>query len=499
MKLFRTFYGKLSLVFLILLLGMGVVQIVFSVRSSIEFVEEADQRMNKTLARNIAVDIEPMLGDTMDMAGIEHMMHYLMVMNPHIEIYLLDMNGNVLTFFAEPAKKVELETVDLEPITEFIGQDGDVAVLGDDPRHSGRKKLFSAAPIRLNDSTNGFIYVILGGEQFDYASATLWDSFLLSTAAKGLALSILCTGVIGLVLFFFMTKRLRKMNETVRKFEKGDFQKRMPANSSDEFGQLSTTFNQMADKIVASIDELKRTDDLRRELVANVSHDLRSPLASVQGYLETIQLKSASLTDEQKSEYLETSLSSIHKLNRLVHELFELSKLEAHQIEPQLELLSITELVQDVAMKYRPEAERKGVRFESDLKDGLPLVRADVAMIDRVISNLVENAIHHTNDGGEIRIRPDGYNSGVRVSISDTGCGIPEKDIPHIFDRYYRARRVGERKESGTGLGLAIAKKIVELHGGSIDVQTKLGMGTTISFDLHADSSTNPQLSRAHA
>jgi signal transduction histidine kinase len=486
MNFFKTFYGKLSLTFLILLLVMGTVQIVFTVRSSIEFVKEADQRMNKTLASNIAIDFEPMLGDTMDMESIQHMMHYLMVINPHIEIYLLDKDGDVLAFFAEPAKKVQQHKVDVAPIRSFIQNNGDVAVLGDDPRHAGGKKLFSASPIRLNEENDGYIYVILGGEQFDFASATLWDSFMLSTAARVAVVSIICTGIIGLVLFFFMTKRLRRMTTAVREFERGNFEKRLPSNSRDEFGQLAATFNQMADTIVANMEELKRTDDLRRELVANVSHDLRSPLASVQGYLETILMKSDSLSDEQKRTYIDTCLNNISHLNRLVHELFELSRLEAHQVEPHFERLSISELVQDVAMKYKPEAEKKGLQFQWKIGEGLPLINADIALIDRALSNLVENAINHTDSGGEISIRPERQNSHILVKISDTGCGIPEEDLPHIFERFYRGSRTGKR--TGTGLGLAIAKKIVELHGGNISVQTKQGEGTTISFELHAAS-----------
>jgi len=481
--LLHSFYGKLSLTFLVLLLGMGVVQILISVQSSIDFVKEADQRMNQSLAKNLAVDFEPFLGDTMNMPEIEHMMHYLMVINPHIEIYLLDREGQVLAFFAEPSLKVVRESVNLGPVREFISQEGDLAVMGDDPRRLDRQKLFSAAPIKLGPEKDGYIYVILGGEQFDYATASLWDSFLISTAAKGLLIAVICTAVIGLVLFFFMTRRLRTMSAAVKRFEQGEFDHRLEVDSPDEFGRLASTFNKMAGTIESNIDELKRTDDLRRELVANVSHDLRSPLGSVKAHLETIQMKFDSLSGEEKKSYIDISLSNIDRLSRLVHELFELSKLDASQVEPQMEPMAISELVQDVAMKFQPQAERKGLKCVTVLPEGLPLVKADVGMIERVLSNLIENAIHHTEPGGEIRIEPNRLESSVRVSVSDTGSGIAEKDVPHIFDRFYHGPRVG-KKSTGTGLGLAIAKKIVELHGGDIRVDTELKRGTAFSFDL---------------
>lgn len=485
---FRTFYGKLSVAFLVLLLAMGVAQIFFSVNSSIEFVKEADQRMNKTLAHDIAVEMEPLLGDTMDMPGIQHLMHYLMVMNPHIEIYLLDKQGKIMAFFAEPAKKVKEESVDLAPVKEFIANNGDKWIVGDDPRYVGRKKAFSAAPIKLGDNRSGYIYVILAGEQFDYASASLWDNFMISTAAKGLLISAICTAIIGLVLFFFMTKRLRRMNDLVRRFEAGDFSRRLPVGSGDEFGQLAIAFNQMADTIVANMDELKRTDVLRRELVANVSHDLRSPLASLQGYLETILMKYDTMPEDQKRSYLEVSLRNIENLNKLVHELFELSRLDALQIQPQLEPLAVSDLVQDVVMKLQPDATQKHIQLQAVHTDQLPMVDADVSMIERVLSNLIENAIRHTPADGEVTVVPSRVNSGVRIEVSDSGCGIPPEDLPHIFNRFYQGHRASGEQKRGTGLGLAIAKKMLELHGSDIRVHTKVNVGTTFYFDLHGSS-----------
>ncbi|MEZ5359729.1 MAG: HAMP domain-containing sensor histidine kinase [Candidatus Zixiibacteriota bacterium] len=481
---FKTFYGKLSLSFLVLLLAMGAVQAYISFKSSMEFVKEADQRMNRTLARDIGVEFEPLLGDTMNTDGIKHLMHDLMVMNPHIEIYLLDKEGNILAFFAEAEKKVVQERVDLAPIKDYIIHQGIKTESGDDPRHKGVRKAFTASPIHINDTTDGYIYVILGSEQYDEASAALRQGFLISTAAKGLLVVIICTGIIGLVLFFFMTRRLREMTGIVQQFEAGDFSQRLPVKSSDEFGHLGSTFNRMADTIVANIEELKRTDVLRRELIANVSHDLRSPLASINAYLETILIKYDALTNDQKKKYLETSLNNINNLNKLVSQLFELSKLDARQIEPQLEPMAISELVQDVVMKFTPSAEKKKIRFTANLDKSLPMVRADIGMIERVLSNLIDNAIRYTPENGEIRVEPTRFNSHVRVTVSDTGTGIPAEHLPYVFDRFYRGERTGDETSGGVGLGLAIAKRIVSLHNGDIKVESQPNHGTSFYFDL---------------
>ncbi len=483
-KIFSSFYARLAVVFLILLLIMGTISMLISSESSISFVKEADQRLNADLAKSIALEFQPYIKDSINIPGIEHMIHYLMVMNPHIEIYLLDSTGRIKTFFAVPADKVKRKSVDLGPVRKFIRGHRTETVYGDDPRNLDREKPFSAAPIQLNDSTGGYIYVILGGEQYDSAEAALKEGFLVSTAAKGLIVALVFTAIIGLILFFLMTRRLSTVTETVAKFKEGDFSRRLPEKSDDDFGQLARTFNRMADTIVSNMNELKRTDDLRRELIANVSHDLRSPLAAIQGYLETIQIKKDTLTDEQLQKYLEISLHNTEDLNRLVGELFELSKLDARQIEPKIEVFSISELVQDVVMKFRHNAKKREINVRADLEKRLPPVKGDIGMIERVLSNLLENAIKFAPVHGKVDIVPSSHDRAIRIEVSDNGPGIAPEDIPHIFSRYYRGKRTGTDARPGTGLGLAIAQKILELHKSAIKVDSKPNVGTTFYFDL---------------
>ncbi|MBD3219387.1 MAG: two-component sensor histidine kinase, partial [candidate division Zixibacteria bacterium] len=260
----------------------------------------------------------------------------------------------------------------------------------------------------------------------------------------------------------------------------------LPEKSDDDFGQLSMAFNQMADTIVGNMEEMKRTDDLRRELIGNVSHDLRGPLASLQGYLETILIKLDSLSKDEMKRFLEISLDNANNLSSLVSELFELSKLDARQTEPSIEVFSISELAQDVVMKYKPHADEKKISIKADLDGTMPLVKGDIGMIERVLSNLLDNAVRYTPENGTVSIVPEMHDSMVRVKISDTGHGIPEEDIPHIFGRYYRGKRGISKEKQGTGLGLAIAKKMLELHCSDIKVETAEGKGTTFHFELEA-------------
>jgi signal transduction histidine kinase len=258
--------------------------------------------------------------------------------------------------------------------------------------------------------------------------------------------------------------------------------------------ELATSFNEMADTIVKNLDEIKTMDALRRDLVANVSHDLRTPLSTIHGYIETLIIKAESLTTEERKEYLQTVLTSTERLRKLVEELFELSKLEAKQTRPKPEPFSLSELVQDIGQKYHIIAKQKNLSFECMFPKDIPLVVADIAMIDRIIQNLVDNAIKFTPSGGTVRIELIRISDAITVQISDTGTGILPEDIPHIFDRYNKGSQKNILQNDGAGLGLAIVKKILEVHDLSIDVQSRVNEGTSLTFLLPVyvrDNKTN--------
>ncbi len=483
-NVFSSFYTRLSALFLVLLLVMGAIYVALSVRSSIAFVKDSDQRMNANLAHSIAAEMTPFVQDSIHHDDMGHLLHYLMVMNPYIEIYLLDSTGNIVAFFADNAKKVKRERVSLEPIITFIDRGPTESLEGDDPRDFNRQKPFSAAPISLGNDTRGYVYVILGGEQYDAASASIKKQFLTSTITRGLVVAIVFTALLGLFLFFFMTRRLRRVTAVVSGFKDGRYDDRLTDQSQDEFGRLAGAFNRMADTIVRNIDDLKQSDNLRRELVANVSHDLRTPLANIQGYLETVLIKRETLSDDEFRQYLQISLQNTRYLNHLVAELFELSKLNAIHAEPAKEPFSIAELTQDVIMKFKSGAETKGVTVDCQFDKSVPLVSADIGLIERALSNLLDNAIRYADSGTAVTIELIPYDNYVRIKVTDSGPGIAIEDVPNIFLPYYRGKHSGSPKTPGTGLGLAITKRILELHDSDIHVDSQLNRGTTFYFDL---------------
>jgi signal transduction histidine kinase len=219
-------------------------------------------------------------------------------------------------------------------------------------------------------------------------------------------------------------------------------------------------------------------------LVANVSHDLRTPLASLRGYLETLIIKGDSLSAEEQRTYLSIAAQQTERLARLVAELFELAKLEAKDVAVQAEAFPMAELIQDVVQKFELDAERRRLDIRAEVGADLPFVLADIGLAERVLQNLIDNALRHTPAGGRVTVTTEAREREVLITVADTGSGIPKDHLPHIFERLYRVDKSRDSRSGGAGLGLAIARQIVELHGGRIMVESEPGRGTAFSFSL---------------
>ena len=253
-----------------------------------------------------------------------------------------------------------------------------------------------------------------------------------------------------------------------------------PANSDIEI--FARSFNEMADTIVSNMDKMTSVDTLRRELIANVSHDFRTPLAILKGYVETMQMKKDTLSEKEKDEYLQITHDNIDKLSKLVHQLFEYSKLEAEQVAPVKEPFSITELSYDLIAKFKVISEKKNIALKLDLPEQNSIVFADVSLVERALQNLIENAIKYTQPGGTVTLSIGRKENSIEIDITDTGAGIPLNEQPFIFDRYKQGE--GNLKKQGSGLGLAIVKKIMELHNTSITVLSRPAKGSSFTFTL---------------
>ena len=480
MKL-NSFHLKLTGLFVllaVLILGAGSL---FGLRAIRGFSIETEQRLNRNLATVLADEFQPYLEDSIDRKMIEMEIERISGYNPRIETYLLGSNGMIKAAFPDNVEGF----VDVAPLRAYMALMVNPPFLGPDPRRPGSEQPFSVAPVTIMGEQGCFVYVILGGEMYETIAGPIRQSYLYPILLSGLLVLFVSSALIAFALSTLFTRRLRAMQLVVQSFQGGDRTRRVASAGSDEITALGQSFNSMADTIDANISRLERADLMRRELVANVSHDLRSPLASISGYLETILIKNESLSAQDRQKYLEIGLRNTQKLSKLVDDLFELSKLDAMQIEPELVEFSLAELVHDIVLQYEPQAQEAQVQLEIDAPGRIATVHADIALVDRVISNLVENAIKHTPAGGKVRIVPSNENaSWVSVKVIDTGNGIPADDLPYIFERFYKVDKSRGDDARGTGLGLAIAKKIIELHGGTLSVMSAANVGTTFSFQL---------------
>lgn len=482
-KIINSLYWRISAAFLLLLIVVGIAYISITVQTAEQYFQDKQQRLNAPIAKQIVHEVAPFLNGEVNKEAMDVLMHHLMAINPAIEVYVLDPAGKILAYVA-PYKKVKLEEVETTPILTFMETEGKVCVKGDDPRNPGIKKVFSAAPVEENGKLVGYVYVVLASEEYDSVTEYLEGNYLMNLGARNMAFTLIASLLIGLLVIWIVTKNLRTIIETVKRFEQGDLHARIPLRSNTELTQLARTFNEMADTILEDINKREAVENLRKELIANVSHDLRTPLSVIHGYIETLFIKGENLEKEDREQYLQTALRSTEKLEQLVNELFELSKLEAEQVQLQKEPFPISELIQDVTHKYQILAQDKGITLKPIICKDLTVVNADIALIERVLQNLIDNALKFTSEGGTITVEIKKLDNEVEVSVSDTGTGISEEEIPFIFDRFRQARH--NHTQKGSGLGLAIVKKILELHNSTIQLTSQLNKGTAFSFQLPA-------------
>jgi signal transduction histidine kinase len=473
-------YLRISGILLVVLLTIGVAYFLITAYASQRYFQETTQRLNAHVAEQMLLEVNPFVDGQVNKEALGTIMHSMMAVNPGIEVYLLDPDGKILSFVVLD-KKVKLNQVDLTQVKEFLATKGDKFIQGDDPRNPGNKVVFSATKVEEDGVLLGYVYMVLASEEYENITAVLRNSFILKTGSQLFLVTMIGAFSLGLLAIWFITRNLRKIIQTVRKFEQGDLNVRIPVKSNDDLGGLSHTFNRMADTLLKNIDQLKEVDHLRKELIANVSHDLRTPLSVIHGYVETLSIKMDDLKAEEKERYLNIILKSTDRLKQLVADLFQLSQLEARQVKPNKERFAIAELINDLSAKYQLLAAGKNISLKTEIANSNVLVEADLALMERVLSNLLDNALKHTPESGEVDIQLSKSGASVMVSVSNTGEGIPEDEIDHIFDRYFTKSKTGTE---GTGLGLAIVKNILEIHNSVINVKSEIKERTTFFFQL---------------
>ncbi|MEN8213041.1 MAG: HAMP domain-containing sensor histidine kinase [Pseudomonadota bacterium] len=484
---FQSLYARLALALALILILVGLLYTLFSLVMLDRLDQRVQQQLNRDLAAGLVQDQRIVHDGVIDHEAMKHTFMQYMVINPAIEIYYLDLQGNILSYSADPGV-VKRRSVSLEPIRAFLEGGKMLPLLGDDPRSHERQKPFSVTPLPATDSAEGYLYVVLQGEEYAAAYQLQSQRVLIVLGGAVLAGSLLLGLLTGLFIFNRLTRRLDSLQRRVTTFAESDFHAPdlftvKPGEQGDEIDRLETQIAEMSSHIDRQWSQLKHNDRLRRQMFAGISHDLRTPLASVQGYLETVMLKQQQLSDAQRDHYLGIALKQTHRLQKQIEQLFDYARLEANERQLNSEAFPVLELVYDVANKFSIGATQQGIRLVVDEAAENRQVMADIGLVESLLDNLIDNALQHTPADGEVRVNVGHDDRRVLVSVTDSGPGIPASQQARIFDHFYRADNTSRNGEHA-GLGLAIVKKIIELHGQQIRVESPPAGGAAFVFTL---------------
>ncbi|NNC56214.1 MAG: HAMP domain-containing protein, partial [Woeseiaceae bacterium] len=328
----NTLFAKLSAALLVIVILMGSVFFVAGRINTQLYYEELTQRLNAPIAMYVTGQRDLISDGVPDLDSLTDLASHAMVINPTAEIYLLDTEGNILGH-GLPPETVMLERVELAPLKELIEGSATMPIRGDDPRSGSTRKVFSAFEVRNDGRLEGYLYVVLGGQTYETLSRDIGSSYVGKISFYVAITVVLAAAIVGLLVFGLLTRRLKNLSEEVNRVSDSGFEQAPRIEPAvvdgDEIDQLARSFVSMSGKIKEQLLQLTENDNLRRELVSNISHDLRTPLSAMQGYLETLIIKGETLSEEERKRYLKIARRHTVRLGSLIGDLFELSKLDS--------------------------------------------------------------------------------------------------------------------------------------------------------------------------
>ena len=493
----QSLYRRLALILLLMFIILGAFLFWFYESSNQSIQRETSQKIHLHLAEYLVQDIKLFADGKLDHDSVKEAFSKVMRLDPGTELYVVDKQGSVLAYDA-PDEKIIQKRISLSPIKTFIENKDTLPILGDDPR-SNKQKIFSAAPIYgSDDQLLSYLYIIIKGEAYDDVAMALQanKTWWISLGMVGAAMVFLL--LTALLLFNKLTQPLTRLSREVASFENSNFTE-LPKGASqflissneqqhDEFQQLQQSFYRMGQHIIDQLAYLKKHDDLRCEFLAHVSHDLRTPLAGVRAYLETLQLKGEDISEEARQDFLDKALMTNNRLSKMIDELFELARLEYGEVEVKPEMIMLSDLLSDMYVTLSDLAAEKEISLEVNMQRNDLTVYADVGRLERILQNLIANAIQYTPKRGTVTVEivqlKKDQDQPIKVIVKDTGQGIAEEDLPFIFEPYFRSKSGRRVNQQGKGLGLAITQRLLELHGSKLQVNSQTDKGTEFSFIL---------------
>jgi len=437
------------------------------------------------------IEMHPDLWDTYatDPSGFSARLREYILYSPNTGLYLLDNDGRVLASAGEGRGFWNNFKVDLSPVKSALENQSDAPVISNDPDNDRKTCLVAGRPVVRGERTMGWLYVVARSADLGSHTPELLRSYAVRTAVT-VSLMTLALGVLLTIsMIAVLTRPLTELTRVVEGVKNSGFAESLCSSvvpncgRDDEVGRLSRTFRETFDRLNLETKRVKETDIRRREMVASVSHDLRTPLTALIGLLDTVRMKGDAMKPEEQRDYLARAAQNAQHLKRLTDALNELSRLDSPEFETHPEPIAIGELADDVVQRFLSTAEAAGLKLELDYPDGLPLTPVDAALIERALANLLDNALRVTPAGGVVQVRVVRDAAGLRLEVSDTGPGVALEDQPRVFERFYQAARHRDLRGS-SGLGLAIVKRVAELHGGQAGLRSQPGKGSTFFIEL---------------
>ena len=472
----RSLYTKLVLIMLVLIVSIMVVVGVFLMRGVRNFyISEFYEQMQRVFSNaELVGDLRATAEEEDAPQRMTEILHAwageLGIDSGRRAYYILSSTGRVLS----GSEQTDGSTVDVTPniLTAINGREGYAWEAGAD-------YMDVALPIRSGNSEGYIVYVIDNKD-----TTRLLNNQLFDIIAEALIIGLILSVALSLLMARTLVTPIRKLTRAAEKVAAGDFSAKVDNLSRDEIGTLTGTFNDMAGQLEDNIETLKRSEQMRRDFVANVSHELRTPITSIRSYAETLQESQGSLDPETQEHFLGVIVNESDRMTKIVQDLLTLSRFDAGSISFDFQTFSFAQSVKDVYSAQRLEAQKRGHEFSLEFKSPVGEIRGDRARIEQVLINLVSNAIKYTPEGGKIRMTAGQKDNEVWCTVRDTGIGIPKEDLEHIFERFYRVDKARSRESGGTGLGLSIAYEIVERHDGRFVVQSRQGQGTSMTLYL---------------
>jgi len=405
-----------------------------------------------------------------------------MVISPSVEVYFLDTNGTVIYFHGAP-HEVKQSVISMNNIREYLNRNGEIYKKGPDPRDPSDPKIFSAAAVQGRSGVIGYIYVILGSTEYRTVTNLIFKSHAGSLLIEIFLFILLVTFILTLLYVNRLERNFRKLVVVLKKFESGDLSARFPENGKNELTPITSAFNKMARMLVENIEKLKRAEVERKDFTTNISHDLRTPLAIARGYAETLSLNLENhLSDQSKNAaYSKLIISNIQTVEHMVQQLLDLSKMESAALKLQKQPFIFSEIVQELVYSLSLKAREKKISITCVDCENTSWIYADIHMMERVIQNLLTNALKFSPENGEITIQLKNVQGQLVFEITNHGEPMSVTLLAWLNDNKSDASAT---RPHSHGLGLVIVKTILQLHQFSLEAGFMPGTGNRFAFRM---------------